>query len=326
MPELTTLAFWGLFHLFLAVAIYVDLFLLNRENTNNNMRLNLATVGMWIAVGLGFGFFVWDYKGPASAMNYWTGYLLEQSLSVDNLFVFLVIFQYFNVNSANQRRALVWGILAAIVLRGLFIFAGVALVSKFSWLMYPLGAFLVYTGLRLLAAGGDEEVNPEDNVALRFCRKYLPLTDDYVGDRFTPRKGGKLFFTPLFVVLVVINVTDVMFATDSIPAIIGVTRDPFVVYTSNIFAVCGLRALYFALAGMFDRFRLLQYGLAIVLVFIGVKMLSEYPIEHYLQWSDHTVTFASLGVVGTTLVGSVVLSLLLPLKAAGLLEESGAEG
>jgi len=325
MPDVTTLTFWSMFHVFLAIAIYVDLFLLNRENTNNNMKLNLLTVGMWITAGLGFGFLVWDYKGPQSAMNYWTGYLLEQSLSVDNLFVFLVIFQYFAVNSPNQRRALVWGILAAILLRGVFIFAGVALVSKFNWLLYPLGAFLVYTGIKLLWAGGDEPVDPERNPALKFCRKYLPLTDDYVGSRFTARRNGKLFFTPLFVVLVVINVTDVMFATDSIPAIIGVTRDPFVVYTSNIFAVCGLRALYFALAGMFDRFRLLQYGLAIVLAFIGVKMLMEYPIEHYLNMNDRVITYASLGVVGSTLLGSVLLSLLIPLRQTGLLagEEPG---
>jgi tellurite resistance protein TerC len=309
----------------LAIAIYADLFLLNRENTNNNMRLNLLTVAMWMAAGLGFGFFVWNYKGPQSAMNYWTGYLLEQSLSVDNLFVFLVIFQYFAVSSQNQRRALVWGILAAILLRGVFIFAGVALVGKFQWLLYPLGVFLVYTGVKLLTAGGDEPIDPGKNAALKFCRRYLPLTDDYVGNRFTVRNNGKLFFTPLFVVLIVINFTDVMFATDSIPAIIGVTRDPFVVYTSNIFAVCGLRALYFALAGMFDRFRLLQYGLAIVLAFIGVKMLVEYPIEHYLHMNDRTITFASLGVVGSTLLGSLLLSLLIPLRQADVSLNKEAE-
>lgn len=325
MTEVTTLTFWLLFHVFLAIAIYADLFLLNRENMNNNMKLNLFTVAMWMTAGLGFGLLVWNFKGSHHAMNYWTGYLLEQSLSVDNLFVFLVIFQYFAVDSRNQRRALMWGILAAIVLRGLFIFAGVALVSKFEWLMYPLGAFLVYTGIKLLMAGGDESVDPETNPPLKFCRKYLPLTEDYVGNQFTTRRNGKLFFTPLFVVLIVINVTDVMFATDSIPAIIGVTRDPFVVYTSNIFAVCGLRALYFALAGMFDRFRLLQYGLAIVLAFIGAKMLVEYPIEHYLQMSDRTMTFASLGVVGSTLLGSVILSLLIPLQEAGLLGKDEAE-
>jgi tellurite resistance protein TerC len=314
MCEVNMIAFWILFHVFVGVAIYVDLFLLNRENTNNNMTLNLVTVAMWMTAGLGFGLLVWNVKDPHSAMNYWTGYLLEQSLSVDNLFVFLVIFQFFNVNSQNQRRALVWGILAAIVLRGIFIFAGVALVSKFSWLMYPLGAFLIYTGIKLLTAGGEEQIDPESNPALRFCRKYLPLTEDYVGDRFTVRRDGKLFFTPLFVVLIVINFTDVMFATDSIPAIIGVTRDPFIVYTSNIFAVCGLRALYFALAGMFDRFHLLQYGLAIVLAFIGVKMLSEAPIEHYFHVNDRAITYASLGVVGSTLLGSILLSLVIPLR------------
>lgn len=314
MCEVNMIAFWVLFHVFVGVAIYADLFLLNRENTNNNMTLNLVTVVMWMTAGLGFGLLVWNIKDPHSAMNYWTGYLLEQSLSVDNLFVFLVIFQFFNVNSQNQRRALVWGILAAIVLRGIFIFAGVALVSKFSWLMYPLGAFLIYTGVKLLTAGGEEQIDPESNPALRFCRKYLPLTEDYVGDRFTARRDGKLFFTPLFVVLIVINFTDVMFATDSIPAIIGVTRDPFIVYTSNIFAVCGLRALYFALAGMFDRFHLLQYGLAIVLAFIGVKMLSEAPIEHYFHVNDRAITYASLGVVGSTLLGSILLSLVIPLR------------
>jgi tellurite resistance protein TerC len=312
MSEISGVAFWVLFHLIVGVAIYVDLFLLNRENTNSNVKLNLLTVLMWMAVGLGFGFVVWNYKGSQAAMNYWTGYLLEQSLSVDNLFVFLVIFQYFAVNNKNQRRALVWGILAAIVLRGVFIFAGVALVSKFNWLLYPLGAFLIYTGFKLLKAGDDNMVDPASNPALRFCRKYLPLTEDYVGDRFTVRREGKLLFTPLFVVLIVINFTDVMFATDSIPAIIGVTRDPFVVYTSNIFAVCGLRALYFALAGIFDKFHLLQYGLAIVLAFIGMKMLGEWPLEHYLHVSEKTITLASLGVVGLTLSGSMLLSLVIP--------------
>jgi tellurite resistance protein TerC len=314
MCEVNMIAFWILFHVFVGVAIYFDLFLLNRENTNNNMTLNLVTVVMWMTAGLGFGLLVWNIKDPHSAMNYWTGYLLEQSLSVDNLFVFLVIFQYFNVNSQNQRLALVWGILAAIVLRGIFIFAGVALVSKFSWLMYPLGAFLIYTGVKLLTAGGEDQIDPESNPALKLCRKYLPLTEDYVGDRFAVRRDGKLFFTPLFVVLIVINFTDVMFATDSIPAIIGVTRDPFIVYTSNIFAVCGLRALYFALAGMFDRFHLLQYGLAIVLAFIGLKMLSEAPIEHFFHVNDRAITYASLGVVGSTLLGSILLSLVIPLR------------
>jgi tellurite resistance protein TerC len=312
MSEISGVAFWVFFHLIIGVAIYVDLFLLNRENTNSNVKLNLLTVLMWMAVGLGFGFVVWDYKGSQAAMNYWTGYLLEQSLSVDNLFVFLVIFQYFAVDNKNQRRALVWGILAAIVLRGVFIFAGVALVSKFNWLLYPLGAFLIYTGFKLLKAGDDNMVDPASNPALRFCRKYLPLTEDYMGDRFAVRRAGKLFFTPLFVVLIVINFTDVMFATDSIPAIIGVTRDPFVVYTSNIFAVCGLRALYFALAGIFDRFHLLQYGLAIVLAFIGMKMLGEWPLEHYLHVSEKVITLASLGVVGLTLGGSMLLSLVIP--------------
>lgn len=328
MNDLHSILFWTLFHALIAIAIYVDLVLLNRENTNNNMRLNLLTVGMWMLTGLGFGFVVWNYKGSGSAVNYWTGYLLEQSLSVDNLFVFLVIFQYFAVDSKNQRRALVWGILAAILLRGLFIFAGVALVSRFNWLMYPLGLFLIYTGGKLLFAGGEDSVDPERNPALRLCRKYLPLTDDYVDDRFAVRREGKWLFTPLFVVLIVINVTDVMFATDSIPAIIGVTRDPFVVYTSNIFAVCGLRALYFALAGMFDRFHLLQYGLAIVLAFIGVKMLCETPIEHYLQVTEGAITLASLGVVGGTLLGSVALSLLFPRTSDGdageMMGESGS--
>ena len=307
----TAFIFWTVFHVIIFIAIYIDLFLLNKENHNNNMKLNLFTVAMWMAAGLGFGAIVWNYKGSTAAMNYWTGYLLEQSLSVDNLFVFLVLFQYFKVGSENQRRALVWGIIAAIVMRGIFIFAGVALVSKFSWLLYPLGIFLVYTGIKLLKAGDGDHVDPDSNPALRFCRRFLPVTRDYVGSHFTARIDGKFYFTPLFVVLLVINFTDVMFATDSIPAIIGVTTDPFVVYTSNIFAVCGLRALYFALSGLFDVFHLLKYGLAIVLVFIGVKMLSEWPLEHYVHMEKSTLTLVSLGVVVGTLAGSVLLSLII---------------
>jgi tellurite resistance protein TerC len=309
-----SIVFWTVFHVIILAAIYVDLFLLNKENHNNNMKLNLFTVAMWMVAGLGFGALVWNYKGPTGAMNYWTGYLLEQSLSVDNLFVFLVLFQYFKVNSENQRRALVWGIIAAIVLRGIFIFAGVALVSIFSWLLYPLGAFLIYTGIKLLGAGGDDAVDPESNPALRFCRRFLPVSKDYDGSRFTTRVDGKFAFTPLFVVLLVINFTDVMFATDSIPAIIGVTTDPFIVYTSNIFAVCGLRALYFALSGLFDVFHLLKYGLAIVLTFIGVKMLAEGPLEHYLHVEKFTLTIISLLVVVGTLLATVLLSLAIEKK------------
>jgi tellurite resistance protein TerC len=310
----TSVTFWIVFHVLIAAAIYVDLVLLNRENTNNNVKLNLLTVAMWITAGLSFGLLVWQYLGLPSAMTYWTGYMLEQSLSVDNLFVFLVIFQYFAVSASNQRRVLVWGILAAIVLRGVFIFAGVALVSRFHWLLYPLGAFLVYTGYNLLKCSNEASVDVENNAALKLCRKYLPLSKDYVSDRFLVRQNGTWLFTPLFVVLIVINFTDVMFATDSIPAIIGVTQDPFIVYTSNIFAVCGLRALYFVLAKMFDRFHLLSYGLAIVLAFIGIKMLSEWPMEQYLHVSDRFLTYISLGVVGTTLLGSMLLSLVIPVE------------
>lgn len=313
--ESTTLLFWAIFHVIILIAIYIDLFLLNKENHNNNMKLNLFTVAMWMVAGIGFGALVWNYKGADGALKYWTGYLLEQSLSVDNLFVFLVLFQYFKVESENQRRALVWGIIAAIIMRGIFIFAGVALVSMFSWLLYPLGIFLVYTGIKLLRAGGDDHVDPESNPALKFCRRFLPLTSDYVGNRFTTRIDGKFYFTPLFVVLLVINFTDVMFATDSIPAIIGVTTDPFIVYTSNIFAVCGLRALYFALAGLFDVFHLLKYGLAIVLTFIGVKMLAEYPVHHYLHIDKQVVTMVSLVVVVGTLLSSVLLSLVIKKKS-----------
>jgi tellurite resistance protein TerC len=309
-----SVVFWTVFHVIILIAIYVDLFLLNKENHNNNMKLNLFTVAMWMAAGLGFGALVWNYKGATGAMNYWTGYLLEQSLSVDNLFVFLVLFRYFKVNSENQRRALVWGIVAAILMRGVFIFAGVALVSMFSWLLYPLGAFLIYTGLKLLKAGDDDAVDPESNAALKFCRRFLPLSNDYDGSRFTTKQDGKFAFTPLFVVLLVINFTDVMFATDSIPAIIGVTTDLFIVYTSNIFAVCGLRALYFALSGLFDIFHLLKYGLAVVLTFIGVKMLAEGPIEHYLHVDKMTLTILSLIVVAGTLAASVILSLVIKKK------------
>jgi tellurite resistance protein TerC len=305
------LTFWIVFHLLVIVLILLDLVVLNRDPKHATVKLASLTAGIWAVIGLAFGAIIWWYRGSESAVQYWTGYLLEQSLSVDNLFVFLMIFQYFAVPLEYRRRALLWGIVAAIFLRGLFIFAGVALVAQFHWTLYVLGALLVYTGFKMLR-GGEDEIAPDRNPALLLCRRFLRLTPDYVGDRFSVRQNGFVLFTPLLVVLMVINTTDVMFATDSIPAILGITQDSLVVYTSNIMAVCGLRALYFALQGLFDVFHLLKYGLAVILSFIGVKMLVEAPLEHHLHLTQLQLTLGSLGVVVLVLAASVILSLLYP--------------
>ena len=243
------------------------------------------------------------YLGAPAALEYFTGYLIEKALSVDNLFLFLVIFHAFSVDERWQHRLLQWGVLGALVMRGAMIAAGAALISRFSWVLYLLGAFLVYAGIHMLFAKR-EKIHPEQNAIFRFTNKHLRVTHEYQGEHFFVRHAGKLFATPLFVVLLVVEITDITLAIDSIPAVFGITRDPFIVYTSNIFAILGLRALYFLLAGVLGRMRYLTVGLSFVLVFIGGKMIAE-------PWRHLSVQL-SLSVVGGILLISVVASLLTP--------------
>jgi tellurite resistance protein TerC len=267
------------------------------------MREALIWTGVWIGMALLFNLGVYRWFGAKTGLEFLTGYLIEKALSVDNIFVFLVIFSYFRVPGALQHRVLFWGILGALVTRAIFILLGAALLHRFHWVVYLFGAFLVFTGIKLLLQG-ESEVHPERNPVLRLFARLVPSVSDYRGARFSVVEAGRRYATPLLTVLVVVETTDLVFAVDSIPAIFAVTRDPFIVYTSNIFAILGLRALFFVLAGTMEKFHYLQVGLGLVLAFIGVKMLlaDVYKVPIGI----------SLGVIAALLAGSIVASLLLP--------------
>ena len=280
----------------------LDLGLLNRPGHRIRFREALAWSGVWIALAGAFAALVLFWHGHAPALQFVTGYIVELSLSVDNLFVFLVIFRYFKVPDDQQHRVLFWGILGALIMRALFILAGVTLIRRFEWITYLFGAFLVYSGFRLMRQG-ETEIHPEKNPVLRLFRKAFPVTRDYEGGNFFVRRAG-LYATPLFVVLLVIETTDVVFAVDSIPAVLAITLNAFIVYTSNVFAILGLRSMYFALAGMMEAFEYLHYGLSVVLIFIGGKMLVSHYIEIPTVWALGIV----LLVLGTSVVASVARS------------------
>src|SRR5207249_8360093 len=296
---------WIAFNLFIVIAIALDLRVFHRRPHKIGIReAALASFG-WIAVSVLFGLAVFYFRGPQPALEFFTGYLIEKALSVDNLFLFLVIFRAFAVDERFQHRLLEWGVIGALVMRGIMIAVGAELIQHFSWVMYLLGAFLVYAGLHMVLAK-KTEVHPEKSRIFRFARKHLRVTHAYEGEHFFVRNAGKLFATPLFLVLLVVEITDLTLAIDSIPAIFGITRDPFIVYTSNVFAIMGLRALYFLLAGALDRLRYLDAGLALVLIFIGGKMIGE-------RWL-HIPVSVSLGVVGGILLTALLASLLIPPK------------
>ena len=299
------LLLWGGFHVFVFAMLAVDLGLFHKRAHEIRFREAAAWSLVWIGLALLFNIGIYLRRGPHDALQFFTGYLLEKSLSVDNLFVFLLIFTYFKVPGTYQHTVLYWGILGALIMRGAFILSGIAILNKFQWVIYVFGAFLIFTGIKL-AFDKDKEVQPEKNPALRLFRRFMPVTPDYEGSRFFLKKGGRCFATPLFVVLLVVETTDVVFAVDSIPAVLAVTRNTFIAYTSNVFAILGLRALYFVLAGIMRLFHHLHYGLAVVLVFVGIKMLlSEiYPIPIAL----------SLSIIASVLILSVVASVLWPRK------------
>ena len=284
----------------------LDLGVLNRRNHRVGFREALILSGVWIALAAIFAVFVFYWQGRTTALEFVTGYVIELSLSVDNLFVFLVIFRYFKVADDQQHKVLFWGIVGALVMRGVFILAGVTLIQRFEWITYVFGATLVYSGYKLLRQG-ETEIHPEKNPVLRMFRKIIPVTQDYEGGKFFVRRPG-LYATPLFVVLLVIETTDVLFAVDSIPAVLAITLNAFIVYTSNVFAILGLRAMYFALAGMMEVFHYLHYGLSVVLIFVGMKMLGA----HYV----HISTIWALTIVITVLGSSVLASLVRPRKRA----------
>ena len=292
---------WVGFNLFVLLTVALDLGVFNRKA--HKIQIGEAALGsaVWIALAIGFGYFVWHWYGAQRGLEYFTGYVIEKALSVDNLFVFLVIFRTFQVHAEVQRRVLAWGILGALVMRGIMIAAGAALIARFHWLLPALGVFLVYTGLHMFWRRG-KQVHYEKNPIFRFASTHLRVSKEYHGGQFFIRQAGQLFATPLFLVLLVIEITDVTFAADSIPAIFGITRDAFIVYSSNVFAILGLRALYFLLSDLLDYLRYLGYGLALVLVFIGAKMVAD-------PWR-HISVGPSLAVVGGILLVATLFSLL----------------
>jgi len=301
---LNELLFWILFNAFVVVMLVLDLCVFHRKAHAIRFKEALAFSAMWVALAGAFAVGVYLWRGRTSALEFGAGYLVEESLSVDNLFVFLLIFRYFRVPSMYQHKVLFWGIVGALIMRGVFIVVGVTLIRSFHWIIYVFGAFLIFTGFKLLRQQ-EAEIHPEHNPVLKLVRRWIPVTPDYVHGRFFVRQPG-LFATPLLLVLVVVETTDLLFATDSIPAVLAISHDPFIVYTSNVFAILGLRSLYFALAGMMEVFHYLHYGLSAILMFIGVKMLlsSYYPIP----------TEVALGVVAGMLAISIGASLAFPAR------------
>ncbi len=297
---------WVGFNAFVLAMLALDLFVFHRKAHEVSLREAAGFSIFWVALSLAFNYGVYRYLGPQAGLEFLTGYLIEKALSVDNIFVFVLIFSYFNVPAKYQHRILFWGIIGALLMRGAMIGAGAALIHQFHWIIYVFGAFLVFTGIRM-ATHDDIDIEPEKNPVIRLVRKFWPVTNQYHGQKFfiiDKSRRRRLVATPLFVVLMMVETTDLIFAVDSIPAIFAITTDTFIVYSSNVFAILGLRALYFLLAGVIHRFHYLKLGLSLVLVFVGLKMLLaefyEIPIG------------LSLGVVAFVLVASVVLSLLFP--------------
>ena len=305
------LVFWIGFNLFVLAVLALDLGVFHKKSEPVSLKNALGWSAVWITLALAFCVLVYFWHGKQPALEFLTGYLIEQSLSVDNLFVFLVLFQFFKVPAEYQHKVLFWGIIGALVMRLAFILAGVALINRFHWIIYVFGAFLIYTGFKL-AFQDEAEVDPEHNPALKLVRRYLPMTATYEGDRFFLMREGKRWATPLFAVLIVVETTDLLFAVDSIPAILAITRDAFIVYTSNVFAILGLRSMYFALAGLLDYFEYLNYGLSAILVFVGTKMLlSNESFELWGVRLHYKIPIGvSLGVVAGLLALSIIASIL----------------
>jgi tellurite resistance protein TerC len=296
---------WGGFILFVLIMVSIDLGLFHRKAHTVKTKEALIWCAVWVSLALLFNVGVYHYRGTQAGVEFLTGYLIELSLSLDNLFVFLLIFNYFRVPKHHQHSVLYWGILGALVMRAVMIVTGITLINRFHWIIYIFGAFLVFTGIKMFFSG-DEEVHPEKNPVIKLAKKIFPVTHEFHEGHFFVRNKGRLLATPLFLVLLMIETTDLVFAVDSIPAILAITRDTFIVYTSNVFAILGLRSFYFALSGMFDKFRFLKVGLAVVLSYVGLKMLLSnfYKIP----------TVLSLTFIALTIGLSILISFLKPEK------------
>ena len=296
----TPLTFWILFNAFVLLMLALDLGVFNRKAHEISLKEALTWTFVWVVLALIFNTIIYFWRGQQQALEFFTGYLVEKALSVDNIFVFIMIFTYFQIPTKYQHKVLFWGILGALVMRVIFIFAGVALIEKFHFTIYVFGALLIYTGYKMFYHN-NAKIEPDKNPIIRFFKKFMSVTPDLHEDKFFVKLNGKQFATPLFLVLILIETTDLIFAVDSIPAILAITQDQFIVYTSNVFAILGLRSLYFALAGVVHRFWLLSYALAVVLVFVGIKMLLIDVYKIPIEWS--------LIFIATLITGSIILSL-----------------
>jgi tellurite resistance protein TerC len=310
MEQIGTPLQWGVFFTLVAAMLALDLGVFHRKERRISLREALFWSIFWTIVAFVFNGWIYYRFGSEPGTEFLTGYVIERSLSFDNIFVFIIIFNYFAVAAQYQHRVLFWGILGALISRGVFIAMGAALIERFEWMIYLFGAFLVYTGVKILLEKGETEVHPEQNPVVRLFQRFVPLTPRYHGKRFFALENGRRVATPLMLVLVVIEATDIVFAVDSIPAIFAITRNQFIIFTSNIFAILGLRALYFLLAGLMHKFRYLGFGLGLVLAFIGAKMLTHRWIEIPTSWS--------LGVVLGILTLAIVASLLRPMPSEAM--------
>ncbi len=309
-PVTTTVsvAMWIAFWVIVLAALFIDLAVLNKHHGKVSMKEAALMVCAWVSLALLFGGAIWLVEGPRHALEFYTGYVLEYSLSVDNMFVFIMIFGYFAIPHNLQPKALLWGILGAVILRFLFIFLGVQLISLFSWTIYVFGALLIFTAAKMLLQKEDDNFDPSQSFILKLLRKVMPIKTDYHGENFFVLENGKRMATPLLAAVMVIEMSDLIFAVDSIPAVLSITQDTFLVYSSNIFAIIGLRSLYFLLSGMAGKFPYLKYGISVILFFVGVKML----LSHFFP----IPIVASLGVIVGILTLSVLASKIFPPKAA----------
>ena len=296
--------FWVIFSLIIIVMLALDLVIFNKKSHEIKLKEALLWVVVWISLAMIFNLIVLSQFGKTKALEFLTAYVIEYSLSIDNIFVFIMVFSFFSVRKEYQHKVLFWGILGAVIMRAVFIFAGVALINRFHWIVIIFGAFLVFTGLKMLLQKEEAKVDPEKNSLVRLFRKFLPVTDQLHGDSFFVRKDGKNYATPLFIVLLIIESTDLIFAVDSIPAVLAISKDTFIVFTSNIFAILGLRSLYFAVSGIMGLFRYLKVGLAFVLTFVGLKMLAAY--FHF----EIPVTL-SLSIIVLILLLSIIASVII---------------
>ncbi|MEA5113603.1 MAG: TerC family protein [Geobacteraceae bacterium] len=302
MPAQTML--WGGFAILITVMFILDLGVFNRRSHEISFREALAWTLVWVGLAIGFNIGILYFMGATKALEFFTGYLIEESLSVDNLFVFIMIFSYFHVSRVHQPKILKWGIIGALVLRAVFIFLGIELFERFHWMVYLFGGLLIFTGIKM-AFGGEGKIEPEKNLVVRLVRKFVPITKRIYGDRFFIRRNGVLAATPLMLALLVVESSDVIFAVDSIPAILAVTRDPFIVYTSNVFAIMGLRSMYYLLSNVMEMFAYLKLGVSFILAFVGLKMLLSSVYQFPIYFSlGMIVGVLSISIAASVIIGS----------------------